>query len=222
MNVWVALASGVAGAVIGVPLAGLGFAVPERGRIERAARWWLGGSVPVTWRLTVPAVGGLVAGVVATRTGWSLALPAYVLAAVVGVVLAVVDVRIRRLPYVFTMPMYAVCLACFGAESIVNGHYSSFVRSVLAGAITFAAFLVLALVFAGQLGLGDVVLTGWLAMSLGWLGWDRVGVGLLAGLILQALVGAVSWAGHRAGGRQMLPMGPALLVGWLVGILVAT
>jgi leader peptidase (prepilin peptidase)/N-methyltransferase len=211
VNLWVALASGVAGAVIGVPLAGLGSAVPDHGGIKFPARWWLGGAAPVTWRLTVPAVGGLVAGVVAARTGWSLALPAFMLAAVVGVALAVVDVRVRRLPYVFTVPMYAVCLACFGAESIVNGHYWPFVRSILACATTFAAFLMLALVFAGQLGLGDVVLTGWLAMSLGWLGWDRVGVGLLAELILQALVGAVSWTRRRAGGRQMLPMGPALL-----------
>lgn len=167
-------------------------------------------------------VAGSAAGVVAARVGWSPALPAVVLSAVVGVVLAVVDVRSRRLPYVFTVPMYVVCFICFGAGSIATGDYASFVRSVLAGATAFAAFMLLALVFAGQLGLGDVLLTGWLAMSLGWFGWDRVLVGLLAGLILQALIGVVIWTRHRAGPRHTLPLGPALLAGWLIGILATS
>jgi leader peptidase (prepilin peptidase) / N-methyltransferase len=38
------------------------------------------------------------------------------------------------------------------------------------------------------LGLGDVVLVGSLALSLGWLGWDHLVLGLLVGLSAQAIV----------------------------------
>ncbi len=221
MDIGAGLACGVVGLVAGVPAAGATLAAPAEGPIRLPNRWWLGGEASLVRVGTVAAAAGATTAAVGVRLGWSLALPAFVASAVVGMVLAVIDVRQRRLPYVFTVPMYALCLICFGAESILTGDYSPLVRSALAGAATFAGFLLLALMFAGQLGLGDVVLTGWLAMCLGWLGWDRVALGLLAGLILQALVGAVSRARDGPGPRRTLPMGPALVAGWLVGIMVS-
>jgi leader peptidase (prepilin peptidase)/N-methyltransferase len=80
-------------------------------------------------------------------------------------------------------------------------------------------FLAVALALPGQLGLGDVVLIGWIAMTLAWLGWDRLGVGLLAGLLLQAVAAAVALVWLRR--RNMdagLPMGAALVAGWLLAV----
>src|SRR6266545_464655 len=221
MNIDAGVACGVVGLAAGVPAAGATLAASAERGVRLTHGWWLGGGGSLVHVGTVAAATGVTAAAVGVRLGWSLALPAFVASAVIGVVLAVIDMRQRRLPYVLTVPMYALCLISFGAESILTGDYSPLVRSALAGAATFAGFLLLALMFAGQLGLGDVVLTGWLAMCLGWLGWDRVALGLLAGLILQALVGAVSRARDGPGPRRTLPMGPALVAGWLVGIMVS-
>ena len=65
---------------------------------------------------------------------------------------------------------------------------------------------------------GDVVLGGgWIALSLGWFAWRATALGLLVGLVVQAAGGVVLLA--RAGPRRTLPMGPALLLGWLVGVM---
>jgi hypothetical protein len=58
--------------------------------------------------------------------------------------LAIVDTRSRRLPYVFTVSMYAMCFACFGVASITVGTYTALVRSAIAGVTTFVGFMVLA------------------------------------------------------------------------------
>jgi leader peptidase (prepilin peptidase)/N-methyltransferase len=220
MNIGAGVASGIVGLVAGLPAAAVAFAVPAEGRLVVPARWWLGGGVSLAGVAAMVVAAGVAAAGVGVRLGWSLALPVYVLSVVVGAVLAVVDVRRHRLPYVLTVPTAAACLVCFGVASVVADDYAAVMRAVLAGAAAFVGFLLLALAFAGRLGLGDVVLVGWLAMSLGWLGWDRVGLGLLTGLILQALGGVALVARRRTWLADKLPMGPALLVGWLVGVLV--
>jgi leader peptidase (prepilin peptidase)/N-methyltransferase len=151
--------------------------------------------------------------------GASRLTPAYWLCGVLGVALAIVDVRTQRLPYAMGGVLYASCAVAFVVSAAGSGDASPLVRAVLAAALAFTGFLVLALAFAGQLGLGDVVLVGWVAFSLGWFGWGVAAVGLLAGLILQALVGILFLA--RPGPKRALPMGPALLIGWLVGVLIA-
>jgi leader peptidase (prepilin peptidase)/N-methyltransferase len=89
----------------------------------------------------------------------------------------------------------------------------------MAAAVTVAAGLALALADAGQMGLGDVVLAGWVALSLGWFGWPSAWAGLFMGFAVQAvLFGLVAL--RRAHDRpRALPMGPALMAGWLVAIL---
>jgi prepilin signal peptidase PulO-like enzyme (type II secretory pathway) len=219
MNAGAGLACGLAGVAVGLPVTAIAHSIAPQGRAALARAWWLGRPASRTQVAAVVLATGLSAGAVGGRIGWSLVLVAYWVSAVVGVMLAFVDIRSRRLPYEFTVPMYAVCFACFGVASIAAGEYTALVHSATAGAITVVGFMVLALTFAGQLGLGDVALAGWLAMSLGWLGWDRVVLGLVAGWVLQAIVGVVQIVRRRTGIRDALPMGPALLAGWLVGVL---
>lgn len=205
---------------MGAPAAAIAYSVPPQGHVALARAWWFGCPASFGRVIAVVLMTGLSGGTVGFRIGWSLVLPAYWVSAVVGVVLAVIDIRSRRLPYMFTAQMYAACLVCFGLAAVVTSDYTALVRSVIAGVVAFAGFLMLALSFAGQLALGDVVLAGSLAVSLGWLGWDRVALGLIAGLILSAIAGAVQIMRRRTGVRDTLPMGPALLAGWLVGVLV--
>lgn len=147
---------------------------------------------------------------------WGLAA-VYCLCGVIAVALGIIDVRVRRLPYMLAGVMYASCVAAFLIHMAITGEVRPLVRALVAGAVAFLAFLVLALAFPGQLGLGDVVLVGWIALSLGWFAWRAAALGLLVGLVVQAAGGVVLLA--RAGPRRTLPMGPALLLGWLVGVM---
>ena len=169
----------------------------------------------------VAALTGAAAGLVGARLGWSLVLPAFIGASVIGVVLAVVDVRQRRLPFLLSGLVYGGCVACFGVESVLASSFGPFGRSVVAGLVVAFAFLALALAMPGQLGLGDVALVGWIAMTLGWLGWGHLVGGLVVGLALQAAGAVVLLVLRRKTVRGELPMGPALLAGWLVAVVIS-
>ena len=220
MDLGVGSVAGIIGGCVGVFATGFALSVPPTGRLPRPTLRPLADRQRSRVTLTGAVVSGAVSVVLGTVLGSSLVMPAYWLCGLLGVALAIVDVRTRRLPYAMTGVMYASCAVTFGLSAAGSGAVSPLVRVVLAAALASAGFLVLALAFPGQLGLGDVVLVGWVAFSLGWFGWRMAVVGLLAGLIIQAAVGILVLV--RAGPRRPLPMGPALLIGWLVGVLVAT
>lgn len=201
---------------VGVPLAAFGLAVPERGRIGARRSWVCANGTTVGGVLVVAAVAGVAATIIGGRFGWSPELPAFLISAVVGTVVSVVDVRRHRLPHVFTVPAYVACAACLVAASIAGHDYAPLTRSVIAAAGVHLTFLGLALVFPGQLGLGDVVVAGWLSMTLGWLGATQVLAGVVAGFLLQAVVVAVIALSGRFRRRMVLPLGPALVAGWFV------
>lgn len=171
---------------------------------------------------------GLVGAMVGARIGAVLVLPVFWATAVVGVELVVVDVRLRRLPYRWVVPLYGVGLACFGVDAIVRGDPGRLVRAVVGAAVTVVVFLALALVAMGGFGLGDVALLGALALSLAWLGWPYLVVGVLGGLVIGAITGVVLMVSWRCTHRDwpsldsvVFALGPALLVAWLIGTLLS-
>jgi hypothetical protein len=92
----------------------------------------------------------------------------------------------------------------------------SLLRATATTVLVAMAFLIFALVFAGQLGLGDVVLIGLLSGTLAYRSWVSAVAGLAAGLLLQ--VPAVLVAAARGQRRASFPLGPALGAGWLIAL----
>jgi leader peptidase (prepilin peptidase) / N-methyltransferase len=219
MHLGVTSVAGILGGSLGAFATGFALSVPPKGRLPRPTLWPFADRQRSRVTLTGAVVSGAVCMVLGTVLGSSLVMPAYSLCGVLGVALAIVDVRTRRLPYAMTGVMFASCAVAFGVSAVGGGDARPLIRAVLAAALASTGFLGLALAFPGQLGLGDVVLVGWVAFSLAWFGWRVAVVGLLTGLIIQAAVGILVLV--RAGPRGTLPMGPALLIGWLVGVLVA-
>jgi leader peptidase (prepilin peptidase)/N-methyltransferase len=169
-------------------------------------------------------VGGSATAAVVTATvglvlGRSFATPALVVCSVVGVVLAIVDLRCRRLPYAVTSVLYLSAGLAFAAATVADRDAIPIVRAAASSTAALAALLVLALALPGQLGLGDVFLFGWVVFSLAWFGWHPVVVGVLGGLIGQAVAAAALRIQHGPGYK--LPMGPALLLGWFAGVVAA-
>lgn len=216
MNSSAAIGLGLAGAMAGVPVAAIAYATPTIGPVRLPVRWWIGGPARPAQLIVTAALAATAAATIGAVVSPSVILPAFWFFAVVGVGLAVIDVRCRRLPHRLTGALWASCGLSFIAATGIGGDVEPLFRAVGTGAVTTAVLLLVALAMPGQLGLGDVVLTGAVAFSLGWLGWHTAAVGVLAGLFIQAAV-AVAVRLRRAVDTAM-PMGPALVAGWLLAV----
>ena len=145
---------------------------------------------------------------------------AFLYLAAISLVLALIDIDTHRLPNVIVLPAYAVGAGLLGVGSLLTGQLSALLVAGLGAVIMGGIYLLLAIVRPGAMGGGDVKLAGVLGLYLGWLGWDVLAVGLLAGFILGGAFGIVLLALRRANRNTGIPFGPWMLAGAWVGILV--
>ncbi len=165
---------------------------------------------------------GLAFAVIAVRFGPVPPLPAFCYLAGIGVPLAVIDVRCRRLPDALTLPSYPVALALLGlAALLLPGGGRLFLSAVLGMALAWAVFLFQVLIYPAGLGGGDVKLSGLVGLYLGWLGPGALVCGLVLGYLFAAVTGLALIAARRASRKSHLPFGPFLLAGTLAAILVS-
>jgi leader peptidase (prepilin peptidase) / N-methyltransferase len=158
------------------------------------------------------------AGLLGATVGGRVVLPVLLVGAVMGAVLAQIDVRCRRLPD----PVVALLAVSAGAPLIVGavvaGEPARAGRGVLAAVLVGMAYLGVALLPGGGLGPGDVKLAAVLAFVLGFLGWPAVAVGTVLPHLINGPVALVLLLTGRVRRRAALPFGPALLVGALLGV----
>jgi leader peptidase (prepilin peptidase)/N-methyltransferase len=144
-----------------------------------------------------------------------------VLALVWAVVLALVDLEVKRLPDALVLPAYPVVAVLLALCSAVTGDGSALLRAATCAGAAVACFLLAALAspVADGLGLGDVKLAGVLGALLGWLGWYEALMGLLTGFVIGALLAMVLLVLRRVRRSGSIPLGPAMLAGayvWFV------
>lgn len=144
---------------------------------------------------------------------------AYVSLAVVGVVLAVIDVRTHRLPNRLVLPAYPVLAALLVLACLLGAPWSSLGRAAAGGALLFAFYWVLWRA-GGGLGGGDVKLAGVLGAATAWLGWEALAVGALAGFVLGGVFSLALIAVRRASRRTAVAFGPFMIAGAWLGIAV--
>jgi leader peptidase (prepilin peptidase) / N-methyltransferase len=203
---------------------------------------------PVAWRDNLPVVGWLLLGgrcrhcqapidvryplvelgmgvlwslltlrLVAAGLGW--AVPAYLALAFLCVVLAVIDARTRLLPNRITYPAFPIMLTLLLLASVGLGDLARLARGLLAAVAVGAFFLLLALISPKGMGLGDVKLAPTLGLALGWLSWGALAFGIFAGFLLGALAGLAAIALLGLTRKSLLPFGPWLVTGALLGVL---
>ena len=173
---------------------------------------------PAVPALVVAAVTALLFVLTALRFGASEELPAYLVLAAAGVLLALVDLRHRLLPNRVVGPAALAGAVLLTAAAAVDGRWDDLGRTALGTVVLFAVFLLLALISPSALGMGDVKLAGLLGLHLGWLSWDAVLLGAAAGFVVQAVLSLVLLAGRRIDLRGELPFGPAMLTGAALAI----
>jgi leader peptidase (prepilin peptidase) / N-methyltransferase len=154
---------------------------------------------------------------VAAGLGW--AVPAYLALAFVCLVLAVIDAGTRLLPNRITYPAFPVVLSLLALASVGLGDLGRLGRGLLAAVAVGVFFLALALISPRGMGLGDVKLAPTLGLALGWLSWGAVAVGVFAGFLLGGLAGLAAIWLLGLTRKSLLPFGPWLVAGTLLGVL---
>ena len=175
---------------------------------------------PISPRYPLVELGtGVLFAVLALRFGLDPVLPAYLYLAAVGVALALIDLDVRRLPDVLTLPSYAVGAVLLGAAALLGSDSGDWLRALLGGAAMFAVYFALCFAYPAGMGFGDVKLSGVLGLYLAWLGWGVLAVGLFLGFLLGGVFGIALILARRGGRKTAVPFGPFMLGGALVAIL---
>ncbi|MGW3652255.1 prepilin peptidase [Streptomyces sp. NPDC000878] len=162
----------------------------------------------------------LVCAALAVATGTRPELGAWLLLAPVGVLLAVVDFRVQRLPDLLTLPLAAAALVLLGVAALLPEHAGDWLTALLGALVLGGAYFVLFLISPNGMGFGDVKLALGLGAVLGWYGWGSVVLGTFAGFLFGGLYGLALVVARRAGRRTSIPFGPFLIAGAFVGLLI--
>jgi leader peptidase (prepilin peptidase) / N-methyltransferase len=171
------------------------------------------------WTVAVELGTGIGFAVMVLRFGFSPVLPAFWLLAALAVVLAVIDLQLRRLPDLLTLPAYPAAALLLGAAALAVPAGTRHFLSALAGmAAAWLFFLLLALVSPAGLGWGDVKLSGVLGLYLGWLGAAAVAAGLLGAFVLAGVTGLGLIAAGKATRKSQIPFGPFMLASAIIVI----
>ncbi len=176
-------------------------------------------SAPISVRYpAVELLTGAVFGGMAGRFGVDVVLPAYLYLGAVCVALALIDLDVKRLPDVLTLPSYVVGVVLFGVAALVQHESGPLLRALLGMAALYAVYFLLAFVYPAGMGFGDVKLAGVLGLWLGWLGWGSWMVGWLGGFLLGGLFGVAALAVGKAGRKTKIPYGPFMIGGALLAV----
>jgi leader peptidase (prepilin peptidase)/N-methyltransferase len=169
-------------------------------------------------RVTAAVLTGAVLAVLAGAVGAAPDLPAFLYLGAVGVLLALIDLDVRRLPDALTLPSCVVGIVLLGLAALVEQDAGAMARALLGALALFAFYLLLAFINPAGMGMGDVKLAGVLGLYLGWLGWGQLVAGAFLAFLLGSLAGLGLMAVGRANRKSRIPFGPFMLLGALGAI----
>jgi leader peptidase (prepilin peptidase)/N-methyltransferase len=189
---------------------------------------------PVAWRLTqassrvrgpvsvavLTATTAFLFGMLAWRVHTYAELFGYSVTAAVAVPLSAIDLTEQRLPSVLLLPAYPAVIASATTEALQHHDSGTLVRALLGMIGSFLFFLAIALASRGGLGAGDVRLAGLLGFVLAWHSWATLVSGTFLGLLSASAAGGIVIIAGQANGRSPIPLGPALIAGAMVAVLI--
>jgi leader peptidase (prepilin peptidase)/N-methyltransferase len=139
--------------------------------------------------------------------------------------LAAMDFDVHRLPDRLMWPSMGLLLMGLMIAGAVATEWGAMLRVVLAGLACGLGYLLLALLSLARgslaVGLGDVKLAALLGMGLGWFAWQTVLIGMYAGFLVGGLFAVFLLVTRRVGRQGDLAYGPPMMVGAMVGLLMA-
>lgn len=131
--------------------------------------------------------------------------------AVFGTTLALVDIRVHRLPDTVNLVAGIGLLVILGGMATIERAPEAMGRAVLAATVLGAFHLTICL--TGRIGMGDTKLALVLGLALGWLSWTHVVLATLAAFLLAGTYAAALLATRRAQRHAPFAFGPFMLIG---------
>ncbi|MGW2287701.1 prepilin peptidase [Streptomyces phaeochromogenes] len=182
---------------------------------ECAGRRAYGPSTPLLALATA-----LVCGLLAVATGTRPELGVWLLVAPLGVLLAVVDFSVQRLPDVLTLSLAGAALVLLAGAAAAPENAGDWLTALYGSLALGGGYFVLFLINPNGMGFGDVKLALGLGAVLGWYGWGVLMLGTFAGFLFGGLYGLSLVVVRRAGRKTSMPFGPFLIAGAFVGLLI--
>lgn len=133
-----------------------------------------------------------------------------------GIALAVIDARTRRLPNRLVALLTAGGVLFLSSAAIVEHDLPALWRALAGLAMSFGVYLVISLAARGGLGAGDVKLAAPVGLYLGWLGWEALAAGIVLAFVIGGVAGLVLAARKRRIRGLTVPFGPFMLAAVLV------
>ncbi|MEV2233985.1 A24 family peptidase [Streptomyces phaeochromogenes] len=162
----------------------------------------------------------LVCGLLAAATGTRPELGVWLLVAPLGVLLAVVDFSVQRLPDVLTLSLAGAALVLLVGAAAAPENDGDWLTALYGSLALGGGYFVLFLINPNGMGFGDVKLALGLGAVLGWYGWGALMLGTFAGFLFGGLYGLSLVVVRRAGRKTSMPFGPFLIAGAFVGLLI--
>lgn len=164
----------------------------------------------------VEAAAAVTMAVLAWRSPEAGTLAAATWVAAFGIVLSYVDATVHRLPDRLTLPALAGAGLILAVTATVTSRYGHLLTAVLGSMLAGGAYLALVLARPTALGLGDAKLALITGLLLGWFSIRAAITGLIAAVLVAAVVGLALLASRRIRLRQGFAHGPAILLGALL------
>lgn len=176
-------------------------------------------AMPISWRypLVELACAGLFAAMGA-RFADDWALPAFLVLAAACLAGSVIDVEHMLLPNRLVFPSLGMAAVALAVAAGVDGAWDRLGRAAAGAVLASGALLLLALLKAGAMGMGDVKLALLLGLCLGWLGLDHVALGLFLGFLLGSVVGVFLVLSRAKDLKDHFAFGPFLCAGTLLAV----
>lgn len=172
-------------------------------------------------RVAIAVVTAVVCAAFGGRFGFHAVLPAYVYLGAVGTLLAFIDVAVRRLPDLFTLPSYGIAAALLGVAVPATQHGGArFVHALIGMAALWLLYGVQHFFLPSQIGRGDVKLAGVLGLYLGWQGQTSWMIGVVLGFVFGGIVAIALLVSRKATRKSEMPFGPYMIAGAIVAILL--
>jgi leader peptidase (prepilin peptidase)/N-methyltransferase len=175
---------------------------------------------PRVWLVAlVAAIGAFAVG---HRLGDDPALLTYMAFALGCVLLAFIDIAVRRLPDQLTAPLAGFGVVGLGTAGYLARDATPLLRGLIGAALAGGLFLALAWARPdGEgMGLGDAKLAGVLGLYLGWLSWGDLMLGILAGSTAATVFALWMLRTGRLTRRSAITYGPFLVLGAVLAVLV--
>ncbi|UEL27545.1 prepilin peptidase [Pseudarthrobacter sp. L1SW] len=219
MNSWVNDGSAVWLFVVGAGvLGGILSPVTEVAITRFLPRVGVRPSIPV--QITTAAITFAACAAFSIRFGMSFSLPAFLLLAVVGTQLGRIDIARHLLPNPLVLTLLVGGFVLLLLPALVDDRVGDLARALAGGMILFSAYLLLALISPGGIGMGDVKLAAPIGLYLGYLGWPQLLYGGLLGFIINGLVSALAASRNRRISGAEVAHGPSMLLAAAVAALV--